>query len=148
MEALMTENRFEGVTPILNVRDLAASVAWYTGVLGFEVDWQQPGIMASVSRDRCCIFLVEGGQGHPGTWMWIGVADAGALCDEVRAKGATIRMEPTNYTWAYEFHVEDPDSHILRLGSEPKEGQPFGPWKDMHGMLWEELPGGGWRRVE
>jgi hypothetical protein len=28
-------------------------------VLGFTLDWQDPGIIASVSRDRCGIFLTE-----------------------------------------------------------------------------------------
>ncbi len=70
---------FEGTKPILAVRDLAASIAYYTGALGFEVDWEQPGILASVSRGRCNLFLSEGDQGHPGTWLWIGVSDVDAL---------------------------------------------------------------------
>ena len=48
---------FEGVTPILAVRNLPASIDYYVSVLGFKVDWHQPGIIASVSRDRCGIFL-------------------------------------------------------------------------------------------
>ena len=79
-------NEFEGVSPILRVRSLADSIAYYVDVLGFKVDWQNPGIMASVSR-ACGIFLCEGDQGHPGGWVWIGVGDAGALFDEYRARG-------------------------------------------------------------
>ena len=30
-----------------------------------------------------------------------------------------------NYPWAYEMKVEDPDSHVLRFGSKPKEDRPF-----------------------
>ena len=41
---------FEGVTPILRVGSLVASIEHYVKVLGFKVDWQNPGIMASVSR--------------------------------------------------------------------------------------------------
>jgi hypothetical protein len=29
-------------------------------------------------------------------------------------------MPPTNFPWALEMHVEDPDGNVLRLGSEPK----------------------------
>src|SRR6266481_8244247 len=54
---------FEGVTPILRVGSLAASIDYYVKVLGFKVDWQDPGIMASVSRGRCHIMLCEGDQG-------------------------------------------------------------------------------------
>jgi hypothetical protein len=92
----------EGVTPILRVRSLAASIDYYTGVLSFKLDWQSPGILASVSRGRCCIFLCEGDQGNPGAWVWIGVSDAEALFDEYRAKGAKVRHPPTNYPWARE----------------------------------------------
>jgi len=96
-------------------------------VLGFKVHWHTPG-MASVSRDRADLMLCQGDQGNPGTWVWIGVADAAALYAEYTAKGATIRLPPTNYPWAYEIHVEDPDGHVLRFGSEPKEDRPFSAW--------------------
>jgi hypothetical protein len=136
---------FGGVTPIFRVSSLTDSVNYYVNVLGFTLDWQDPGIIASVSRDRCRIFLTEGDQGHLGTWVWIGVADVEALFDEYRRKGATIRNPPTNYQWAYEMQIEDLDNHVLRIGSEAKTGQPFGPWLDMNGDRWTQLPDGGWR---
>jgi predicted enzyme related to lactoylglutathione lyase len=116
---------FEVVTPILRVQQLSASIEHYVGVLGFRVDWTDEG-MASVSRDRCAIMLCEGHQGNPGTWVWIGVEDAGALFAEYRASGAAIRLEPTDYPWAYEMQVTDPDGHVLRFGSEPRTNPPSG----------------------
>lgn len=116
---------FECVIPILRVGSLRASIDYYVSVLGFKVDWHEPGGMASVSRDGRAIMLCEGGQGNPGTWVWIGVDDSAILFDEYRAKGATIRMAPTNYPWAYEMQVEDPDGHVLRFGSEPRADRPF-----------------------
>jgi uncharacterized glyoxalase superfamily protein PhnB len=56
------------------------------------------------------------------TWLWIGVEDADVLLDEFSAKGANICMPTQNFSWAYEFRVEDPDGHVLRFGSEPKPG--------------------------
>jgi uncharacterized glyoxalase superfamily protein PhnB len=140
--------RFEGATPILRVRSLQDSLDYYVRVLGFEVEWQQPGIIASVSRDHCHIMLCEGDQGHPGTWVWIGVEDAEALFEEVRGRGATVRHPPTNYQWAYELQIEDPDGHVLRFGCEPRADLPFGEWHDMHGHTWAMSPGGGWSRVD
>ena len=137
-----------GVTPILSVRDLAASIAYYVNLLGFKVDFEGPGIFASVSRDRCAIFLCEGDQGHAGSWVWIGVNDVTALHEELKAKGAKIRQEPTNHPWALEIQVEDPDGHVLRFGSEPLQDQPFGDWLDMRGVLWRKSPDGGWLRIE
>lgn len=139
---------FEGVTPILPVRDLETSVAYYVNVLGFEVDWQDPGAIASVGRGPCHLFLVEGDQGHPGTWVWIGVSDAGALHEDYVARGAKIRHPPANFPWAYEMQVEDPDGNVLRFGSEPKRDRPFGDWRDMRGDGWTLEGGGTWRRTE
>jgi len=140
--------RFEGGNPIVRVRSLSASVDYYIRVLGFKLDWENPGLMASVSRGRFGLFLCEGDQGNPGSWVWIGVSDAEALFEEYRAKGAKIRHPPTNYAWTYEMQVEDPDGNVLRLGSEPKTGQPIGEWLDMRGDTWAPSPDGGWTRVE
>ncbi len=137
---------FEGAAPILRVRSLRASIDYYVKLLGFKVDWEAP-LIASVSRDHCCIFLCEGDQGNPGAWVWIGVSDAGALFEDYRRKGAKVRHPPTNYDWAYEMQVEDPDGNVLRMGSEPKADQPFGEWLDMHGERWVKAPAGGWTRA-
>lgn len=142
-----TAIEFECVTPILRVENVEASLAYYVDVLGFKVDWQVKGY-ASVGRDRCHIMLAEDAQGHAGTWVWIGVEDAGRLYEEYKAKGAKIRHPPTNYEWAYELQVFDRDGHVLRLGSEPKQDEPIGPWLDEDGVLWQKQPDGSFRKVE
>ncbi len=126
---------FEGTTPILRVQNVEASVHYYVDQLGFKLNWQSP-YFASVSRGRCTIFLSQGDQGHPGSWVWVGVGDADALLEEYRRTGAKIRHIPTNYSWAYEMQVEDLDGNILRCGSEPKENTPIGEWLDMNGARW------------
>jgi RimJ/RimL family protein N-acetyltransferase len=111
--------RFEHAEPILRVEDMSASLRYYVDVLGFtNAPWGNDDFTC-VSRDGASIYLCRGGQGHPGTWAWIGVDDAAMLHEEYRARGATIRMPPTNFAWALEMHVEDPDGHVLRFGSEP-----------------------------
>jgi peptide-methionine (S)-S-oxide reductase len=127
---------FHPASPILRVARLDASVDYYTRVLGFSVDWIHPGIIASVSRGSCNLMLSEGDQGHAGSWVWMGVGDAEALVAEVRAAGARIRQEPTNFSWALEAQLEDLDGNVLRVGSEPRPDRPYGPWLDMHGVLW------------
>jgi catechol 2,3-dioxygenase-like lactoylglutathione lyase family enzyme len=109
----------ENLTPILRVEDIETSRRYYVETLGFSLDWNADG-MISVSRDHKSIMLCERGQGQPGTWLWIGVEDADVLYAEYSVKGARIRSAPRNYAWAYEFEVEDPDGHVLRIGSEPK----------------------------
>ena len=139
--------QFENVSPILWVRSLEASLDHYVNVLGFKVDWQNPGVIASVSRGRCGIMLCEGDQGHPGAWVWVGVGDIQPLFEDWRKKGAKIRNPPTNYSWAYEMQIEDPDGNVIRFGSEPKEDQPFGNWLDMNGDVWTRESGGGWTKA-
>ena len=140
-------SKFEGVTPILRVENLTTSVDYYVHVLGFAIDFQQPGVIASVGRDRCHLFLVEGDQGHTGGWVWIGVDDIEPLYETYKQNGAIVRHPPTNYSWAYEMQIGDPDGNVLRFGSDPKENQPRGEWLDMHGIAWEPIAEGGWRRV-
>ena len=82
--------KFEGVQPIFRVGDLDASVDYYVKMLGFKVDFRD--VIASVSRGRCALFLVQGDQGHPGTWVWMGVSDVDAVHDEYQKKGARIRQ--------------------------------------------------------
>ena len=118
----------ENVTPILRVEDLEASRRYYIQTLGFSLDWDAGG-MISVARDRKSIMLCEGEQGQPGTWLWIGVEDADVFFTEFSAKGAHIRSPPQNFSWAYEFKVEDPDGHVLRFGSEPKPPPADGVFK-------------------
>lgn len=138
----------EGVTPILRVRSLPDSIDHYVNILGFKVDWQDPGIIASVSRGRCGIFLCEGDQGNPGSWLWIGVGDVESLFKEYTTKGAKVRHPPTNYPWAYEMQIEDPDGNVLRFGSEPNPDQALGQWLDMRGGRWVKSSDGDWMRVE
>ncbi len=118
---------FHPAVPILRVKDLEKSLDYYLRVLGFLKDWEGPS-MASVSRGRASIMLCEGDQGNPRTWVWIGVGDAEELHREYAGKGATVRLPPTNYPWAYEMHIEDPDGHVLRFGSERKTDRPISEW--------------------
>jgi predicted enzyme related to lactoylglutathione lyase len=143
----LAEMFFGHPTPILPVRDLGASVEYYVNVLGFRLDWSEPDGygFASVSRGKTQLFLAAGDQGQPGgVWVWIGVGNAEALCENYRSRGAKIRHPPTNYAWAYEMQVEDLDGNVLRMGSDPFSDRPTGPWLDMRGVLWTPLPDGGW----
>jgi uncharacterized glyoxalase superfamily protein PhnB len=139
---------FEGAVPILRVASLEASLAYYVEALGFQVGWKVEGY-ASVRRGKASLMLSVGDQGHPGTWVWIGVDDADALQDELSARGVVIRHPPTNYPWgSRELHVTDPDGHVLRFGADLKEGEPIGEWLDGEGRRWQPQPDGGWKAAE
>jgi catechol 2,3-dioxygenase-like lactoylglutathione lyase family enzyme len=126
----LSRTRFECSVPILSVANMKASLHYYVDVLGFRsAEWGSDDF-TSVNREGAAIYLCRGGQGLTGTWVWIGVNDVQLLYEEYRSSGATVRHAPRNYPWALEFHVEDPDGHVLRFGSEPLENRPFDPWAD------------------
>lgn len=119
-------NRFESAVPILNVKSVPASIAYYVDKLGFtkEWDWGSPPTFACVFRDSVRIFFCQGGQGAPGTWISMFVHDVDALYEDYARSGAVIRQAPTNFPWGLrEMNVEDLDGHRLRMGSDAT-----GPW--------------------
>ncbi|HEX4285859.1 MAG TPA: glyoxalase superfamily protein [Terracidiphilus sp.] len=143
---------FGGVSPILRVTDMAASIDYYINKLGFKVNWGYPGdgksLFASISRGRCCLFLSVGDQGHPGTWVWIDGKHVESLYLEFVASGAKIRNPPTNYEWAMEMQIEDLDGNVLRFGSDPRKDEANGPWLDMNGDRWIKVDDGSFRKLE
>jgi catechol 2,3-dioxygenase-like lactoylglutathione lyase family enzyme len=118
--------RVENITPILSVLDMSRSLAFYVDILGFtNADWGDDNFTC-VSRDKRSLYLCKGGQGSPGTWIWIGFdGDIFSLQQSLQSIGVTIKLPPTNYSWALEMHIEDPDGHVLRFGTEPNNELPF-----------------------
>lgn len=118
--------RIENICPILYVNDIAKSLAFYVDILGFKkAEWGDDNF-TSINKDNAGLYLCKGGQGLPGTWVWIGFdGDLIALHKELVSNGVTIKLPPTNFSWAHEMHVQDPDGHVLRFGTEPNENEPF-----------------------
>ena len=114
--------RIENITPILYVTDMEVSRNFYKNILGFdEADWGSDDF-TSVSRDNAGLYLCRNAQGNPGTWVWIGFdGDIFELHDRLKAQGVKIKQPPVNYSWALEMHVEDPDGHVLRFGTDPND---------------------------
>jgi catechol 2,3-dioxygenase-like lactoylglutathione lyase family enzyme len=119
--------RLKNITPVLYVKDMSRSLAFYVDILGFKnAEWGDENF-ASVSRNNSGgLYLCKGAQGNPGTWIWIGFdGDIFSLHQQLISKGVTIKLPPTNFSWAYEMRVEDSDGHILRFGTEPNDKEPF-----------------------
>jgi len=112
--------RYENSQPILRVENMDVSLGFYVGALGFaNASWGNEDF-TSVNRDSAGIYLCRGGQGRGGAWVWLGVEDVEVIYRDLKARGVPIRMPPTNYSWALEMQIEDPDGNVLRLGSEPR----------------------------
>jgi len=123
--------RFEEITPILRVRDVAASIGYYIEKLGFATSWRwgEPPSFGAVRRDDLEIQFCKDGQGCAGTWISVWVDDVDMLYEDLRVRGADIRQPPTNFEWGVrEMNVGDPDGHRLRFGmstDQPADGVPL-----------------------
>jgi catechol 2,3-dioxygenase-like lactoylglutathione lyase family enzyme len=98
---------------------MQAALRFYVDVLGFEnAHWARRISQASLGTvlPSTCAGAVRAAGA---AWIWIGVEDAQQLYEDLKARGVTIREGPTNYPWALEFRVEDPDGNVIRFGSEP-----------------------------
>ena len=114
------------VTPILYVRDFQEAVAYYTKKLQFELlwDWGDPPEFGCVRLGRAEVFLCEGGQGKPGTWMSIFMDDVDGYGERIREAGADIVDGPVDEPWGCrEMRVRDPNEHVIRFtqGLPPRE---------------------------
>ena len=141
-------NTFGKAIPVFWVKDVKASVDYYTNALGFKVDWTADGF-ASVSRDKCNIFLTSDKQSQPRMWIWIGIeGEVRSLHAQLVAAGAKIRNPPSNFEWALEMQIEDLDGNVLRIGSDPEDDQPLGIFPDADGVRWKHLGNGKHERVD
>ncbi len=115
-----TEPIAHQLVPILNVSDIAASVAWFAQ-LGWTRRWDWsaqfgPPTFASVQSGECEIFLCLNGQGERGMWLSIWIDDADVLHQQCLREGIEILRPPRDEPWGVrELHVRHPDGHVLRL---------------------------------
>jgi uncharacterized glyoxalase superfamily protein PhnB len=122
---------FVGAKPILNVANVAASLAYYVERLGFELvfawcdetgfDSPRVPTFGEVRRGHAAIMLAQAAQGGPGMWIYLDVATAeeldGLQADYTR-RGALIIQAPEDRPWNQrEMLVQDLDGHVLRLGA-------------------------------
>lgn len=118
--------RLEGITPILVVKSIPESKRFYLDILGFQEESWGDDTFTSIRRDNTGIFLCKEYQGKSGTWLWVGFdGDIFEMHDKLIKHGIRIKLPPTNFSWAMEMHVFDPDDHVLRFGTNPDPSKPY-----------------------
>jgi catechol 2,3-dioxygenase-like lactoylglutathione lyase family enzyme len=112
--------RFTAVVPILNVRDVEASLRFYVEVLAFERPWwwgDPPTFGGAFAGDHEVQFCQDG-QGAPGTWISVWVDDVDALHERLLGQRVDIRQAPSTFPWGVrELNVADPDGHRIRFST-------------------------------
>ena len=66
------------------------------------------------------IYLSQGDQGRGGGGVWAGVEDCAETARGAYRRGCADSRGPQNFPWALEMRVEDPDTNVIRFGSEPE----------------------------
>jgi Glyoxalase superfamily protein len=96
-------NEFECVIPILSVMNFGVSLDYYVNKLGFTKKWtaDDPPTFGCVARGKVEIFLSEGGQGQPGTWMSIFMEDVDALHEEYKKEWRDHSPASNKYALEY-----------------------------------------------
>jgi predicted enzyme related to lactoylglutathione lyase len=128
----------KALTPILNVSDIAGTVAWFEKWGWNKLwDWGTPPTFGAVgSGTEVCVFLcqdAQGGrgrgantttfqqdgdeQGDKGVWMSVWVDDVDAMHQHCVAAGLEVTFPPTDMPWKVrEMHLRHPDGHVFRVG--------------------------------
>ncbi len=121
----MREIILKSAVPILFVRNVATSAAFFRDRLGFQTDFLHgtPPFYGSVSRGQACLhlrcvhqptFAALAAQEGSLILATIEVSDVQALFDEFKKQGAEFAQMPTAQPWGgTDFHVRDPDGNVI-----------------------------------
>jgi catechol 2,3-dioxygenase-like lactoylglutathione lyase family enzyme len=102
---------------VLNVPDLAAARAFYTGKLGLEVEAESPEFI-QFRRASGAVFALQpdtDATSYSGLELWWHVENADQAHDELAAKGIPIAEPLTDRPFGRVFAVSDPAGNILRF---------------------------------
>jgi uncharacterized glyoxalase superfamily protein PhnB len=106
------------VAPELPVRDLMASLGYYTSRLGFEVvTVMRERAYAIVERDAVALHLFASEPAeHRPVSLHVFVGDLDGLFDELESRGADITQAIAAQPWgSRDFRVADPSGNVLKF---------------------------------
>ena len=100
----------------LPVRDWRASRDWWTGHLGFQVEFEIPGGVAVRDDSDLTVFLCEGVVASaPDIAFTIQVDDVHIRHAALTTAGLQFVHPPQKVFWGYGAELLDPDGYRLRL---------------------------------
>ncbi len=107
--------------PVLHVRDVAGTAAFYRDVLGFTWDFGDDAY-AVVWRDNSAIHFVKDETSPSGIHSFQWVKDVDAYYKEIVARGANVARKPTNQPYGIrEFGVSDINGVGIVFGRDIEE---------------------------
>lgn len=121
----MSDIALKSAVPILFVRDVTRSAAFFREKLGFAIDFLHgtPPFYGSVSRGETCLHLRFVHQPNFAELAarevslilaTVEVSDVQALFGEFEERGVTFAQMPTKQPWGgTDFQVRDPDGNVI-----------------------------------
>lgn len=131
-------NQMGKIFPILSVADMQRSIDFYTGVLGFSVEFTMPAengdlLYASVGRDGLSIMFspLHGAEAEHRAHLGKGVTlyvtvdkevDIDAIYFGAKAAGANLVQEPTDQFWGdRDWGLLDPDGYSVFIAKTVRQ---------------------------
>jgi uncharacterized glyoxalase superfamily protein PhnB len=116
--AKSTTARLLALTPMLQARDIARTIAWYETVLGFRCTGKEDG-WCRLERDGVALMFMRNahlGEPHATATQYIYVDDAMALWNAIKDH-VTAEWGPEQMPYGMlEFAIKDPDGYLLSFG--------------------------------
>jgi catechol 2,3-dioxygenase-like lactoylglutathione lyase family enzyme len=105
-------------TPVLQSTDIAASIAWYARVLGFQGDpfpEKPPYFFAILRKDQAELMLQFNcaRAAHENWAVYLHVQSVLELAEEVRRQTTILRGPEKMFYGQVEFEIADPDGHHI-----------------------------------
>ena len=110
------------IAPVLRVKDMARSLAFYRAQLGFKLEFLHENFYASVVRDGCHLHLQCAPPAERDQVAFernehldacIIVRDTYELSQSLMAANVTFTVSLRQMSYGSEFYVRDPDGYIL-----------------------------------
>lgn len=107
--------------PMLPVRSMPASVDFYCGMLGFEVEKRNDAWGWAMLRfDECRLMVDQSINAHPGTFrdaiLYLYPEDVVEYHKLVRKNGLAVPELAVTFYGLTEFRISDPDGNRLWIG--------------------------------
>ena len=123
--------RAQSLTASLTVKDIDASLAWYTNVVGFAVDQkhEREGKVVAVSLKAGDVRILLGRDNGAKGWdrvkgegfslQFTTAQDVDAIANRIKAAGGRLEADPVDTPWGVRmFRLQDPDGFKLVFSSE------------------------------
>ena len=124
-----------GMQPVLAVRDMRETLAYYRDILGFHVDLvagdppAHARVCTRANYTPPTVFirfepLPAGAAPNPSVWLWLDVgAELDGLFDLYAARGVKVLEAPVDRPWGLrQFVIEDCNGYTLAFSAEIQSG--------------------------